>query len=72
MTNKITIALDAMGGDHGVSVVVPAALAYLKSDPLNELILVGDETVLKRFIHDGENMAPVAFFHGIPLLSRSG
>jgi len=27
---RLTIALDAMGGDHGAAVVVPAALAYLR------------------------------------------
>lgn len=38
-----TIALDAMGGDHGPRVVVPAALSYLKRCPHLDLILVGDE-----------------------------
>lgn len=36
-----TIALDAMGGDHGVTVTVPAALAMLKKHPELGLILVG-------------------------------
>ncbi len=30
VTRPLTIALDAMGGDHGAAVVVPAALAYLE------------------------------------------
>ncbi|QGU33111.1 phosphate acyltransferase PlsX [Thermochromatium tepidum ATCC 43061] len=38
-----TIALDAMGGDHGPQVVVPAALRYLADNPHVDLILVGDE-----------------------------
>ena len=42
----ITIALDAMGGDHGPSVVVPAALTILAREPDLQLILVGDEQVL--------------------------
>ncbi|MFP5348511.1 MAG: phosphate acyltransferase PlsX [Gammaproteobacteria bacterium] len=42
----ITIALDAMGGDHGVSVTVPAALAALAREPTLHLILVGREPVL--------------------------
>ena len=37
----ITIALDAMGGDHGASVPVPAALAILDKQPELKLILVG-------------------------------
>lgn len=42
--NKVTIALDAMGGDHGVDVVVPAALHCLDRHPDGlSLILVGDE-----------------------------
>lgn len=35
-----------MGGDHGPSVVVPAALAALDEHPELELILVGDESEL--------------------------
>ncbi len=38
-----TIALDAMGGDDGVRVVVPAALRYLRMADDVELILVGRE-----------------------------
>lgn len=37
----ITIALDAMGGDHGVDVTVPAALSALARNPELRLILVG-------------------------------
>ncbi len=40
------IALDAMSGDHGPSVIVPAALKILSEEKNLELILVGDETVL--------------------------
>ena len=38
----ITIALDAMGGDHGPSVVVPAALTAVERIDRLEAILVGD------------------------------
>ncbi len=41
-----TIALDAMGGDHGPCVVVPAALSVIKESPTLKLILVGDYDVL--------------------------
>lgn len=47
MTNRITIALDAMGGDHGSTVVVPAALAALSEHPELRLILVGDSAHLQ-------------------------
>ena len=43
MNVDATIALDAMGGDHGASVVVPAALRALKKNAGLKLILVGDE-----------------------------
>jgi glycerol-3-phosphate acyltransferase PlsX len=43
-----TIALDAMGGDHGPSVVVPAALKQLDREPELRIILVGDREVLER------------------------
>ncbi len=37
----VTIAIDAMGGDHGVSVTVPAAVAYLRDHPNDTIVLVG-------------------------------
>lgn len=37
----ITIAIDAMGGDHGIRVTVPAAVAYLKDHPDDVITLVG-------------------------------
>ncbi len=47
MSEKVTIALDAMGGDVGPAVVVPAALQVLSEVPNLSIVLVGDETVLK-------------------------
>ncbi len=37
----ITVAIDCMGGDHGPHVTVPAALAFQKSAPEVDLVLVG-------------------------------
>ena len=37
----ITVAIDAMGGDHGPHVTVPAALAYLNRDAEVNIVLVG-------------------------------
>lgn len=37
----ITIAIDAMGGDHGPHVTVPAALSALKEDNQLNIVLVG-------------------------------
>jgi phosphate acyltransferase len=36
-----------MGGDHGLSVTIPAAIAFLKREPEAELILVGPEEQLR-------------------------
>lgn len=47
MNQNFTIALDAMGGDHGPSVTVPAALKVLADTPQMNIILVGDEDTLK-------------------------
>lgn len=50
MTAAPKIALDAMGGDHGVSVVVPAALDVLERLPNVHLVLVGDEPTLRNAV----------------------
>jgi phosphate acyltransferase len=42
MRNKVRIALDAMGGDHGPSVVIPGAERSLSRHPDAELLLFGD------------------------------
>ncbi len=43
----IKIALDAMGGDHGAHVTVPAAANFLAANPQAQIILVGQEPVLR-------------------------
>ncbi|MFT6031380.1 MAG: glycerol-3-phosphate acyltransferase PlsX, partial [Oleiphilaceae bacterium] len=47
MSAGITIAIDAMSGDDGPEVVVPAALAYLQKNKTFNIILVGDQDKLK-------------------------
>lgn len=49
---SIHIALDAMGGDFGPSVIVPAALHMLGREPELKLTLVGDEATLGRVLGD--------------------
>lgn len=43
----ITLAIDAMGGDAGLSVTIPAALDFLQEKPDTQLILVGNETAIR-------------------------
>jgi glycerol-3-phosphate acyltransferase PlsX len=48
----VRIAIDCMGGDHGLSITVPAAVGFLRKTPDAALILVGNaeaiETALSR------------------------
>ncbi|MFC3907471.1 phosphate acyltransferase PlsX [Legionella dresdenensis] len=41
---NITIAIDAMGGDHGLCVIIPACARAAKNNPDLRLLLVGDQT----------------------------
>ena len=52
---SLTISIDAMGGDFGPEVTVPASLDCLKNNPDLKLILVGDSVVLKQQL--GENLS---------------
>jgi len=42
----VTVAVDAMGGDHGPAVTVPAAAAFLEATPDAAVILVGRHAAL--------------------------
>ncbi len=41
MASDVTLAIDCMGGDHGPTVTVPAALRFLEAAPQAAVILVG-------------------------------
>lgn len=59
MTRALTIALDAMGGDFGPEVVVPAALDYLRKRNDVVLVLVGRRDAIVPLIdraHEGERL----------------
>ncbi len=53
----VTIALDAMGGDHGPTEILPAALHVLKKHSKLHLVLVGQEEVLLKAFADN-NVVP--------------
>ncbi len=57
MGTPVTIALDAMGGDHGPSVVIPAAALALVRHPDMRFILVGDETEITAALNDHAELA---------------
>ena len=48
----ITLAVDCMGGDHGVSVTLPACRRFLESHPDARLLLVGQPQALGAFAHE--------------------
>ena len=53
MTN-LTLALDAMGGDHGPHVTVPAALQALKSNSSIQIILIGNQADIEPLLLSAE------------------
>ncbi len=49
------IALDAMGGDHGPSEIIPAAISILDKHPDLEMTLVGDENVVRSVLAENNS-----------------
>jgi phosphate acyltransferase len=47
-SRPVRIAVDAMGGDHGPTEVVPGALAYARAHPSDQVILVGRPADIER------------------------
>ena len=46
----VSISVDAMGGDFGPKITVPASLNFLKSHPDATITLVGNESIIKKFL----------------------
>jgi glycerol-3-phosphate acyltransferase PlsX len=60
MPQKVRIALDAMGGDHGASVVVSGAALSLVRHPDTEFILFGDEGLIAPLLRAEPRLAAAA------------
>ena len=60
MSNSVRIALDAMGGDHGPSVVLPGAAIALERRPDLTFILFGDEKLLQPLLDANPKLKAVA------------
>ena len=43
-----TIAIDAMGGDRGIKVTVPASIEIIKQFPEVKIIIVGNSNEIKK------------------------
>ena len=60
MTEPVRIALDAMGGDHGPSVVVPGAAIALERRPDLTFIFAGDGKLLRPLLDANPKLAAVS------------
>jgi glycerol-3-phosphate acyltransferase PlsX len=60
MPQKVRIALDAMGGDHGASVVVPGAALALARHPDTEFVLFGDQAVIEPLLAQHPKLSAVS------------
>jgi glycerol-3-phosphate acyltransferase PlsX len=49
---SVTLAIDAMGGDHGIVVTVPAGCDFLEKHADARIILVGDPTLLQQALSE--------------------
>ena len=60
-----------MGGDHGPSVTIPAALSFLKQQPDAEVILVGVEETLRAELkkHHAENTPRLTIKHATEVVA---
>ena len=50
---SVRLAIDCMGGDHGLTVTVPASLAFLEHQPDASLLLVGREPDIAKTLPSG-------------------
>ncbi len=58
--SAITLAVDCMGGDHGVASTLPACLAFLEKHPQAQLLLVGLPDALRDFSHPRAKIVPAS------------
>lgn len=67
----IKISIDCMGGDYGPSVTVPATLSFLQHNSDTELILVGQEKVLRTALlkYKYANNTRITIQHAVEVVS---
>jgi phosphate acyltransferase len=61
----VRIAVDCMGGDHGLSATLPACIRFLREAPSCHLLLVGDERSINRELKrlGGADVARISLVH---------
>ncbi|BAJ02517.1 phosphate acyltransferase PlsX [Shewanella violacea] len=72
MTN-LTLALDAMGGDYGPHITVPAALQALRLSSFLHIILVGNEAEITPYLSQAEDCvrSRIEILHTTQVVSMS-
>ncbi len=60
MTSSTVIAVDCMGGDHGLASTLPACRAFLAAHPQASLLLVGKPEALASFNHPRASVVAAA------------
>jgi glycerol-3-phosphate acyltransferase PlsX len=63
MSKALTISLDAMGGDHGPSVVVPGAAIALERRPDARFVMFGNEAEVRPLLDKHPKLAGVTTLH---------
>lgn len=63
MTRPVTIALDAMGGDHGPAVVIPGAALMLERRPDARFVVFGDEKEVQPLLEAHPKLKAASTFH---------
>lgn len=67
---QITVAIDAMGGDHGPKVIIPAALKALELNQELHIILVGLSSAIEAELNNLQqtNVARLSIHHASELV----
>jgi glycerol-3-phosphate acyltransferase PlsX len=63
MTSHVTISLDAMGGDHGPSIVIPGAAIALERRPDTRFAIYGDGNLVLPLLERHPKLKGVTTFH---------
>ncbi|MCK5930825.1 MAG: phosphate acyltransferase, partial [Fulvimarina manganoxydans] len=61
--NETTIAIDAMGGDHGPKVTIAGAALALERRPDTRFMLFGDETAMREALADYPALQAASSLH---------
>jgi glycerol-3-phosphate acyltransferase PlsX len=63
MPKPVRISLDAMGGDHGATVVIPGAALALERHPDLHFLLFGDEAIVRPLLDAHPKLKAAAVVH---------